>query len=546
MIIIAPSPDIYFPKLVPFDKKHDGELLDSYIHDYKKSVETMIFSNSKAKLIISISLPPEMNKQYRRDPLKAPAMLSEDERFYYGTKVFEELWRLPAQPYEPLPANVKTHSERLILPGNYRKDPFDWVKTADDDKSLFFHNLRDNHNFWYFGIKDKMNWYEKAIVLKKCSDDEGDKANLNDKEIVLLPYYREAELVGMIAPLFSDGKGKYRKIAKQNYEKVKKPFPFIGQSVVLETFFRQLLMACGKNGHCLIVGETGSGKEVTAEILHTLTFNKKPFIRINCATIQENIASSILFGHAKGAFTGADAQTDGVVKDADGGTLLLDEIQALPAQSMNMLLSFMENKQFNRMGDSKALIANTRIVAATNQDELLDDENLNKSGFLNRFRYKIFIPPLRYRTEDIKSMAIHFLEDLAYDIGMDRKAGAFARVKSKMSKQEVPGWEMESWENSNARGLKNAVYQWYDIRHIPKFLEIAGSNIENRKGLSDDEFSKILKRCRNSEELHKNMIYKGRHIYSSKKALIKRIFDCKSPNLKAESRKLRKTKFYDY
>jgi two-component system NtrC family response regulator len=170
----------------------------------------------------------------------------------------------------------------------------------------------------------------------------------------------------------------------------------------------------------LILGESGTGKEMVALALHHLSAQKGgPFIAINCNTIPENLLESELFGHEKGAFTGAHMQRKGHIETAAGGTLFLDEIGELPAQVQVKLLRFLQEKCFQRVGGRQEIHSDARIVAATNR-------NLEESVASGKFREDLYfrlavvvlkLPPLRERGDDIILVAKAFLQNFGVEHG---------------------------------------------------------------------------------------------------------------------------------
>lgn len=163
----------------------------------------------------------------------------------------------------------------------------------------------------------------------------------------------------------------------------------------------------------LIHGESGTGKELVARMIHTLSpRSNNPLITVNCSALSESIIESELFGHAKGAFTGAHQARSGRFQQADGGTLFLDEIGELSAVVQIKLLRFLQEGEFQRMGDNQTLKANVRLVSATHRNL---DEEVQKGRFREDLLYRLNVvplqlPPLRERREDITVLVDHFLE----------------------------------------------------------------------------------------------------------------------------------------
>ncbi len=163
----------------------------------------------------------------------------------------------------------------------------------------------------------------------------------------------------------------------------------------------------------LVTGESGTGKELIARLIHTASPRAaEPFVPINCGAIPENLLESELFGHVKGAFTGAHVDRAGLFEEADGGTLFLDEIGELPSQLQVKLLRALQEGEIRRVGDSSPRRVDVRIVAATARDL---EQEVKKGGFRSDLYYRInvvriHLPPLRQRTEDISPMIRHFVE----------------------------------------------------------------------------------------------------------------------------------------
>jgi two-component system NtrC family response regulator len=162
----------------------------------------------------------------------------------------------------------------------------------------------------------------------------------------------------------------------------------------------------------LITGETGTGKELIARTIHALSSRvDKPFLAVNCGAFRAELALSQLFGHRKGAFTGAHADAVGLVEAADGGTLCLDEVGELPNDVQVTLLRFLESGEYMRLGETKVRRADARVIAATNRElRSGDGERMFRRDLLFRLNeIEIRVPPLRERLDDIIPLARHFL-----------------------------------------------------------------------------------------------------------------------------------------
>lgn len=186
----------------------------------------------------------------------------------------------------------------------------------------------------------------------------------------------------------------------------------IGKSKQMRRIYRLISQLTDVGTSVLVTGESGTGKELIVDALHYGGIRAdKPLIKVNCSALAEELLDSELFGHVRGAFTGAFYDKVGRIEAAEGGTLFLDEIGDISPRIQLKLLRFLEEKQFERVGDSKTLDADVRIVAATNADLA---QKMQKGEFRKDLYYRlkimpIYIPPLRERTEDIPLLINHFL-----------------------------------------------------------------------------------------------------------------------------------------
>ncbi|WP_408607695.1 sigma-54 interaction domain-containing protein [Enterovibrio coralii] len=170
----------------------------------------------------------------------------------------------------------------------------------------------------------------------------------------------------------------------------------------------------------LICGDTGTGKELVAKALHELSDRKsKPFIAINCAAIPENLLESELFGHAKGAFSGAERAKKGLVADAQGGTLFLDEIGDMPIALQAKLLRVLETRAYRAVGSNQEISADFRLVAATHvaMKERIDTGAFRRDLFYRLNQFPVFMPSLDSRKEDIPHLVRHFVEEYNANLG---------------------------------------------------------------------------------------------------------------------------------
>jgi DNA-binding NtrC family response regulator len=204
------------------------------------------------------------------------------------------------------------------------------------------------------------------------------------------------------------------------------------------------------NATILIQGESGTGKELVARLIHTLSpRSQKPMITVNCAALPENLLESELFGHEKGAFTGASQRRIGRFEEADGGTLFLDEIGELSPSVQVKLLRFLQEREFQRIGGNSTIRTDVRIVTATNRDlgAKIGEGTFREDLFYRLNVVTIEIPPLRERKEDIPPLIDHFLNRFAAENGK-RLQGTDSETRDLLLKYDYPG---------NVRELENII-----------------------------------------------------------------------------------------
>ncbi len=191
-----------------------------------------------------------------------------------------------------------------------------------------------------------------------------------------------------------------------------RPDRLIGSGPAMQTVCKQIGRVAPQDVNVLILGESGTGKELVARaIYHHSRRNQAPFLAINCAAIPESLLESELFGHERGAFTGADRRRIGKFEQAHGGTLLLDEIGDMSPGTQAKILRLLQEGSFERLGGSEPITADVRVVAATNQplDALIERNQFRKDLYYRLRGVTIHLPPLRERREDIAELAHYFL-----------------------------------------------------------------------------------------------------------------------------------------
>ena len=237
-----------------------------------------------------------------------------------------------------------------------------------------------------------------------------------------------------------------KQLQKQLGDKVK----IIGSSEAVGTVIEQVSLAAPTNATVLVRGESGVGKELVAAAIHHASARRDgPLICLNCAALSPMLLESELFGHEKGAFTGATDRKRGKFEAADGGTLMLDEIGEMSAEVQAKFLRVLEGHAFERVGGQAAIKVDVRVVAATNRDlqAMVAEGKFRQDLFYRLHVVEIVVPPLRKRGQDVLDLAQYFLD--SFNAEMGRKIEGF----SKAAKQRLIGY---TWPG-NVRELKNVI-----------------------------------------------------------------------------------------
>ena len=235
---------------------------------------------------------------------------------------------------------------------------------------------------------------------------------------------------------------------------------FIGQSYAFLDSVERASRAAGLNRPVLVIGERGTGKELVAERLHRLSPRwDQPLVTMNCAALPENLIEAELFGHEAGAFTGATKVRVGRFEEAHGGTLFLDELATLSMGAQERLLRAVEYGEVTRIGSSRPIRVDVRIVAATNENlPDLVDKGRFRADLLDRLSFEVVtLPPLRVREGDVPVLSEHFARRMASELGWPHWPGFSAAANQILAEHDWPG---------NVRELRNvverAVYRWDD------------------------------------------------------------------------------------
>ncbi len=231
---------------------------------------------------------------------------------------------------------------------------------------------------------------------------------------------------------------------------VDKKYELVGTSSAMKKIKSQIELIAKGDSRVLIIGESGTGKELVARAIHSLSNRSRaPFVEVNCAAIPQELIESELFGHEKGAFTGAIERKIGKFELANGGTLFLDEIGDMSLLTQAKLLRVIETQKFQRVGGTRDITVNVRIISATNKDLL---EEIKKGNFREDLYYRlnvvpIYIPPLRERKEDIPELIRYFIDEFSKEKGWKVKTIDHQAIKI-LQNYDWPG---------NIRELRNAV-----------------------------------------------------------------------------------------
>jgi two-component system nitrogen regulation response regulator NtrX len=245
-------------------------------------------------------------------------------------------------------------------------------------------------------------------------------------------------------------RGRLEKDYKTLKEDISRRWQLIGESLGIRLLREQIERVATTASRVLITGESGTGKELVARLIHEKgPRSKNPFIEVNCAAIPKDLIESELFGHEKGAFTGAHERKKGKFELADGGILFLDEVGDMSLQTQAKVLRIIETQEFQRVGGSKNIKVDVRIIAATNKN--LTDEvrkgNFREDLFFRLSVIPIHVLPLRERREDLPLLTEHFLECISMEYG---------RPVKKISKEAMELFYKYDWPG-NVRELRNTV-----------------------------------------------------------------------------------------
>ena len=260
-----------------------------------------------------------------------------------------------------------------------------------------------------------------------------------------------------------------------------------GKSPAMEGLMEQIKIVAPTDAWVLIHGENGTGKELVAQAIHRLSNrNHKPLVEVNCAAIPEELIESEMFGHEKGAFTGASAMKRGKFDLANGGILFLDEIGDMSLNTQAKVLRILQEQRFERVGGSRTISVDVRIIAATNKDleEEIRQGNFREDLYFRLNVIPIEVPPLRERKEDIPLLVEEFLQEFASGFARGKKKKLSPMVIKRLQEYDWPG---------NVRELRNLVERLIilsrgdviEISDLPPSIKNSRMNEDTPQGQSD-------------------------------------------------------------
>ncbi|MBL8292519.1 MAG: sigma-54-dependent Fis family transcriptional regulator, partial [Bryobacterales bacterium] len=246
---------------------------------------------------------------------------------------------------------------------------------------------------------------------------------------------------------------------------------FVGDSVAMDRVHELIRKAAPTQATILLTGENGTGKELAARAIHrTSPRVSRPFVAVNCAALKDTLMESEMFGHEKGAFTGAVLQRKGRVEMAEGGTLFLDEVGEIEAPLQAKLLRLLQEREYERVGGSRTLKADVRFIAATNRDlkEEIKAGRFREDLFYRLNVVSIAMPPLRERREDIPVLVTHFLQR-ATVLCKRRVVGVSPAAREVLMQHDWPG-NVRELHNAIERAVVLGSSEWIEVEDLPEDL----------------------------------------------------------------------------
>lgn len=382
-----------------------------------------------------------------------------------------------------------------VITFNNLLDGLDMLRESDFDIVLL-----DEHLTWFnfAEAKRKLNGVGKDFVIIGLLDEESDEkiAELRDAEIynyVVKPIeYKEMEKV-IVPALKSLDVVKEKRKLEEKLQYVEEENEMIGQSIKIKEVKNLIDKVAESDLTVLITGENGTGKELIAKEIYKKSDRRKGnFLTISCASLPDESIERELFGYEKGAFTGAVISKKGILEEADGGTIFLDEISAMDLKAQAKLLRVIEYGEFRRVGGNKSRRIDVRFVVSTNKDlkEETEKGRFRKDLYHRLTAFPIEAPPLRERKEDIPLLANYFLNKIVREVHRDIPVISGEAMKY-MIEYSYPG---------NIRELKNMVERMVilstdkiiDVQDLPLEIKMKSDTVENKTVIGVGPLKDIL------------------------------------------------------
>jgi DNA-binding NtrC family response regulator len=306
----------------------------------------------------------------------------------------------------------------------------------------------------------------------------------------------------------------------------------ISQSQDMEQVLNTAARVAQSTASVLIRGESGTGKELIAKVIHFASDRRnKPFIAVNCAALNENLLESELFGHEKGAFTGADKQRRGRFELADGGTIFLDEIGDISPATQVKLLRVLQEQQFERVGGSETLSVNVRILAATNinLEEAISNGTFREDLFYRLNVVTIEIPPLHKRREDIAPLLDHFLRRFTKE-NKRKKLSISKEAMDALLRYDYPG-NVRELENIVQRSVIMSRGEHITIADLPQVLRVS------TKETSLPSIKSDLSLTEQVDQLEKDLIFEALRSYANNQSKAAKALGLSERNLRYRLKK---------
>lgn len=321
------------------------------------------------------------------------------------------------------PLEGRIRREIIPDPGQIAED-FTWLDDGSEDVSgLIFLILPSKPSRWgslVDVIKSQKPEIPIIVVVEDCGPHETLELLRNGASDFVTPPFRLADMLPRTLRLLNQSEDR-----KTGIHKLKTRAGLnllIGKTPVFVDEIKKIPLIARCDSRILITGETGTGKEMCARAIHYLSpRNSKPFVPLNCGALPVELAENELFGHERGAFTGANVAQPGLVEEAAGGTLFLDEIDCLPLMVQIKLLRFLQDKEYRRLGSTKVRHADVRMIVASNAslEEAVQRGQMRQDLFYRLNVVSITLPPLRERREDIPLLSYHFVKKYAAAFSKD-------------------------------------------------------------------------------------------------------------------------------